>query len=119
MLFEQLTIEIRENGKFSFSREYLISWAGLASSGLTLFRMRRGTKKPPFHQNFLPFSFNPFLTIVENFKYVRSVSSKLLDLNQDHPSKKWFFWSNSYKIEIVITSLIEMLELLNFRQLTI
>ena len=57
--------------------------------------------------------------MVENFKSVRSASSKLLNLNQDHPSKKWFFQSNPYKIEIVITSLIEMLELPNFRQMTI
>ena len=28
--------------------------------------------------------------------------------------KMWFFWSNSYKTEVVITSLIEMLELPNF-----
>ena len=57
--------------------------------------------------------------MVENFKSVRSASSKLLNLNQNHTLKKWFFWSNPYKIEIVITSLIEMLELPNFRQMTI
>ena len=28
--------------------------------------------------------------------------------------KNWFFWSNPYKIEVMITSLIEMLELPNF-----
>ena len=28
--------------------------------------------------------------------------------------KKWFSWSNSYKIEVMITSLIQMLELPNF-----
>ena len=39
---------------------------------------------------------------------------KLLNLNQDQPSKSVFFWSNPYKIEIMLTSLIEMLELLNF-----
>ena len=33
---------------------------------------------------------------------------ELLSLNQDHPSN---FWSNSYKIKVMITSLIEMLEL--------
>ena len=26
----------------------------------------------------------------------------------------WFLWSNPYKVEVVITSLIEMLELPNF-----
>ena len=28
--------------------------------------------------------------------------------------KKWFFWSVPYKIEIIMTSVIEMLELPNF-----
>ena len=37
-------------------------------------------------------------------------SPKLLNLNQDHSSKKWFFWSNPYKN----TSLTEILELPNF-----
>ena len=39
-------------------------------------------------QNFLTFSFNPFATLVQNFKFVPSASPKLLNLNQDHPSKK-------------------------------
>ena len=38
----------------------------------------------------------------------------LLNLNQEHPSKKWFFWPNPYKHEVMTTSLIEMLELPNF-----
>ena len=46
-----------------------------------------------------------------------SASPKLLNLNQDHHSKKRFFWSNPYKIE-VITSLIEMLELPNLGHMT-
>ena len=61
-------------------------------------------------QNFLTFSFNPFATLVQNFKFVPSASPKLLNLNQDHPSKKRFFWSNPYKIEVMITFLIEMLQ---------
>ena len=32
--------------------------------------------------------------------------------------KKWFFWSNPYKIEVMITSLLEMLELPNFGHMT-
>ena len=40
-------------------------------------------------------------------------SPKLLNLNQDHPLKK-----TPYKIEFVITSLIEMLELPNFGHMT-
>ena len=43
---------------------------------------------------------------------------KLSNLNQDHPSKKWFFWSKPYKIEVMITSAIEMLELPNFGHMT-
>ena len=32
--------------------------------------------------------------------------------------KKWFFWSIPYKIEIIMTSVIEMLELPNFGHMT-
>ena len=42
-------------------------------------------------QNFRTFSFNPFATLVQNFKFVPSASPKLLNLNQDHPSKKAVF----------------------------
>ena len=42
-------------------------------------------------QNVLAFSFNPFATLVQNFKFVPSASPKLLNLNQDHPSKKEIF----------------------------
>ena len=41
--------------------------------------------------NFLTFSFNPFATLVQNFKFVPSASPKLLNLNQDHTSKKAIF----------------------------
>ena len=34
------------------------------------------------------------------------------------PQKKRFFWSNPYKIEVMITSLIQMLELPNFGHMT-
>ena len=42
-------------------------------------------------QNFLAFNSNPFATLVQNFKFVTSASPKLLNLNQDHPSKKAIF----------------------------
>ena len=72
---------------------------------LTLFRMGgEGKKAPPTSfspvtstnvrfgpQNFLTFSFNPFVTLVQNFKFAPSASPKLLNLNQDHPSKKAIF----------------------------
>ena len=75
-------------------------------SPLTLFRMGRGAKRPPppisfspvtstiveiSAKNSLTFSFNPFATLVENFKVMCSASPKLLNLNQDHPSKKVVF----------------------------
>ena len=69
-------------------------------------------------QNFRTFSFNPFATLSQNLKLVPSASPKFLNLNQDHPSKKAVFLVNSYKIEIVITSLIEMLQLRNFGHMT-
>ena len=34
------------------------------------------------------------------------------------PQKNWFFWANHYKIEVMITSLIEMLELPYFVHMT-
>ena len=91
--------------------------------------MGKGIKKsPPRHTtfssvtsknvrvspHFLFFSFNPFVTLLQNFKATPSVSPKLLNLNQDHttPLKKWLF-SNPYKIEVMITFLTEMLELPN------
>ena len=37
-----------------------------------------------------------------------------MHLKQDHPSRKRFFSSNPYKIEVIITSLTEILELPNF-----
>ena len=39
-------------------------------------------------QNFMTFNFNPFLTLVQNFKTIPSASPKLFNLKQDHPSKK-------------------------------
>ena len=77
---------------------------------------KKGAKRPPISftnvglslRNFLTFSFSPF-TLVSNFKVILSASLKLLNLNQDHRSKNWFFWSNRYKIELILTSLVEML----------
>ena len=51
---------------------------------------------------------------LSNFKFEPSASPRSLNLNQDHPSKNGVFWSNPYIIEVVITALIEMLELQNF-----
>ena len=45
-------------------------------------------------------------------------SSKYLNLKQDPPQKKRFFWSNPYNTDVMITSLIEILELPNFGHMT-
>ena len=42
-------------------------------------------------QNFVTFNFNPVATLVKNVKFVPSASPELLNLNQDHPSKKAVF----------------------------
>ena len=39
-------------------------------------------------QNFKTFTFNPFVTLVKNFKALPSAYLKLLNLNQKHPLKK-------------------------------
>ena len=86
-----------------------------------------GAKRPPTsfspvastnvgtsRQDFMTFRFNPFATLVQ----ISRPYLKLQTLNQDHPSKNWFFWSNPYKIEVLITPLIETLELPNFGHMT-
>ena len=65
-------------------------------------------------KNFLTFSFNHFAKLLLNVKAIPSASPKLLNLKQEHTSKKWFFRSNPYKIVVMITSLIEILQLTNF-----
>ena len=52
------------------------------------------------HQKFVTYSFNPFSTLVQNFKAIPDASPKLLSLNQDHPPKKVVFWSNPCKLEL-------------------
>ena len=69
-------------------------------------------------QNFLTPGFNHFVTLMQSFKTIPRASPKLLNLNQEHSSKKWFLWLNSYKIEVLINSLMEMLELANFGRMT-
>ena len=87
---------------------------GQRGSPLTSFLPVTSTNVRISPQNFLTFSFDPFVTLVQKFTFVPSASPKLLNLNQDHSSKKQFFWSNPYKIKVVIASLIHMLELPNF-----
>ena len=50
---------------------------------------------------------------------IHSASPKLLNLNQEHPSKKRFFWSSPYKIKDWGYNFSHrMLELLNFGHMT-
>ena len=95
---------------------------------LTLFRMG-GSSPTSFSpvtstnvgissKNFLTFSFNIFATMVWNFKAIPSASPKLLAWIKTFPQNKWFFWSSLYKTEVMIISLIEMLELPNFSHIT-
>ena len=55
-------------------------------------------------RSFLTYSFNAPATLMQNLKAMPSASPKLLNLNQDQSAKKVFFWSNAYKIEVMITS---------------
>ena len=57
-------------------------------------------------QNYLAFTFNIFATLVPVPNYWTWTKTT--------PQKRRFFWSNPYNIEVVITSLIEMLQLPNF-----
>ena len=86
-------------------------------------RRAGGAKKAPFtsfypvtstnvefdSRNFLTFSFDPFATLVQNFKFVPSACPKLLNLNQDHSSMK-----SDFSGEVMITFLIEMPQLPHF-----
>ena len=49
-------------------------------------------------QNFMASSFNPFTTLLFDFKAMPRTNLKLLNSTQDHPSKKISVLSNSYKI---------------------
>ena len=54
-------------------------------SSVTSTNVRFGPKK------FMTFSFNSFAILVQNFKFAPNASPKLLNLNQDHHSKKAIF----------------------------
>ena len=70
-----------------------------------------------FHKNYWNNGSGKLIAAIRSSKLNKTiprVSPKLLNLNQEHPSKKWFFWSKHYKIEVMVTYLIETLELPNF-----
>ena len=47
-----------------------------------------------------------------------SVPNYCTFLTEGTPQKNWFLWSNPYKVEVMITSLIEILGLPNFGHMT-
>ena len=108
---------------------------------VTLFRMGGaggrggGAKKAPYQffpvtsinvgispQIFLTFSFNPKGKRLPNWS--RISKSYLVPVPnywtwmKTIPLKRWFFWWNPYKVEVMITSVIEMLELPDFCHMT-
>ena len=69
-------------------------------------------------QKFLTFNFNLSATLVLNFKAIQVPVLNYWIWTKNTPQKNCFFWSNPFKIEVMITSLIEMPYLPNFDQMT-
>ena len=67
-------------------------------------------------QNPLTFSINSAATLLYNFKTIPRPKSKIIELETTASLKK--LWSSPYNIEVMITSLIEMLVLLNVGHMT-
>ena len=65
--------------------------ASLSEFSKTEFSIVNSTKVGISRQNLLTFSFKPFVTLVQNFKAIPSISPKLLILNEEHLSKKLVF----------------------------
>ena len=75
-----------------------------------------------YKRKYYPKKFSDFYSFWHTgvkFQISNCASLKLLNLNQEHSSKKQFFWPNTYKIDFMITSFIKMLELPNFGHRTI
>ena len=86
-------------------------------SPTTRFCLVTSTNVPISTQNFPSFNFDLFATLLLNFNAIPCVSPTWLNLKQDHPSKKRFFWSQPYKTKIM-SSVIEMLDLPIFDHMT-
>ena len=76
-----------------------------------------GISPPPLPRTLCLLVSTLLLDMRKNIKAIPSASLKLFNLTKSSP-QNWFFWSNPYKIEIMITSLIETLDLPNFGHLT-
>ena len=99
---------------------------------LTLFRMGRGKKTPLSvflpkllltHEIALKTSWRLVLTHLSHWckipnPYVVPVTN-YWTVTKTTPKKSVFFWSNPYKIEVMITSFVEVLQLPNFGHMTI
>ena len=85
-------INLPRNLKSNFNRISDGSGVGDKKSLLTSFFPVTSTNVGISHKKVPTFSFNCFATMVQNFKAIPGATLKLLNLNQDHPSKKWFFW---------------------------
>ena len=70
-------------------------------------------------QIYLIFNVNPFSThwCKISRPYLLAVPEYLIWTNAT-PQIKWFFWPNPFEIDVMITSLIELLELTNFGHMT-
>ena len=80
----------------------------------------RGPKKPPdsfSHVTSTNVGISP-LNFVQNFKAIPSANSKFWTWTMSSSQKNRFFWSNLYKIKVMITSPIVILELQNFDHMT-
>ena len=69
-------------------------WKGFLKGfflGGEVFFLEASTNIGISRQSFVPFSFDTFATLVQNFNAIPSASPKLLNLNQEHDSKELFF----------------------------
>ena len=70
-------------------------------------------------KKFLTFTFNPFAHYCKiSSLYLVPIRNYWTWTKTTPQNKKRFFWSNPYKIEIMITFLIEMMRLPNFGHMT-
>ena len=82
-------------------------------------RKRLTTSFPPVTSTNVGFSLQNVWLLVSNLLPHWSKTSRSYPVpnywtwTKSTPKKNWFFWSNPYKIDIMITSVIEMLELSN------
>ena len=113
---------------FTFSTRESFSVSGrttilfLILSVLIIKPIQNGEGEKRLHYLFFSCNLTNVGIVLQNFlshwcnQAIPGASPELLNLNQEHNSKKLFFWSNPYKIEVMITSLIKMLP--NFGHMT-